>query len=399
MSAPTDVIITWGFSSIKSAWLAGLTRPFTYVELPTPDGQKYGAQIGALGKHPLMTLLDQRGIDNPRRVMVCGFSQSCQGVLAFLRSDDAALIEHAILIDGFHCSWDNTNNGKPNADRSNVAPSCAGVVVGFADWASRGPVAVDGLPAARRYCTITHSSIVPTFPSTTDTAKVVLNKLFASGWPKTSVPAEVSSIAGFQNAYGQHGLVVAGWSGNDAPAHILQGQQVYQQVVKTMLVPRWNAQDPNVPGCGVQTTYGESYAPGACDPDAPLVVPSDPVDGRVPWEKYYDSPQGNLAKSSAALWVAGGIVAVAAGVFAGTLLMKRRSRNPVKRAFLGRERFKEKARGAAWFRSLWVSDKWELGDQFVLGTFDWRDWFDNKPSRLFLDGADEARIYWEIEQR
>ena len=56
----------------------------------------------------------------------------------------------------------------------------------------------------------------------------------------------------------------------------------------------------------------------------------------------------------------------------------------------------EKDRGRRWFRDLPSDLKGTLGDDFVLGTFDWREWgLDAKPSRMFLNGADEARMDWE----
>lgn len=56
----------------------------------------------------------------------------------------------------------------------------------------------------------------------------------------------------------------------------------------------------------------------------------------------------------------------------------------------------ERARGAEYFRGLSPLDKHELGDQLVLGDFDWRDWFRSKPSSAFMNGVDAARIHWEI---
>lgn len=68
-----------------------------------------------------------------------------------------------------------------------------------------------------------------------------------------------------------------------------------------------------------------------------------------------------------------------------------------------RQLARERSHGEAWFKSLVDADKWELGDQFVLGTFDWRDWADmagwsKKPSRAFLQGAETARLQWEMVQ-
>ena len=61
-----------------------------------------------------------------------------------------------------------------------------------------------------------------------------------------------------------------------------------------------------------------------------------------------------------------------------------------------RTREKEQSRGKTWFNSLSSSDKFSLGDQLVLGEFDWRDWFDSKPSSIFMNAVEAARMHWEI---
>lgn len=61
-----------------------------------------------------------------------------------------------------------------------------------------------------------------------------------------------------------------------------------------------------------------------------------------------------------------------------------------------RDTAREKARGAAWFKTLDNVARGDLGDEFVLDLFDWRDWFETKPSSAFLAGADEARMHWEM---
>lgn len=62
-----------------------------------------------------------------------------------------------------------------------------------------------------------------------------------------------------------------------------------------------------------------------------------------------------------------------------------------------RELARERERGRRWFQSLDNFARGELGDAFVLGTFDWRDWLSSKPTRAFLDAADDARMAWECE--
>ena len=63
--------------------------------------------------------------------------------------------------------------------------------------------------------------------------------------------------------------------------------------------------------------------------------------------------------------------------------------------FLGREKFEEMALGSEWFRSLDNGEKGQLGDDLVLGAFDWGDWFYVKPSRQFIQGVENERMLWE----
>jgi hypothetical protein len=56
---------------------------------------------------------------------------------------------------------------------------------------------------------------------------------------------------------------------------------------------------------------------------------------------------------------------------------------------------REYARGEAFARNLHMSDVGTLQDAFVLGDFDWRDWFEDKPSRSFIAGLADERSYRE----
>ena len=53
--------------------------------------------------------------------------------------------------------------------------------------------------------------------------------------------------------------------------------------------------------------------------------------------------------------------------------------------------------GSRWFEALDVQDRWRFSEETVMSLFDWRDWFDAKPSRDFLVGAETARVRWEME--
>ena len=57
---------------------------------------------------------------------------------------------------------------------------------------------------------------------------------------------------------------------------------------------------------------------------------------------------------------------------------------------------REREKANRWFQDLDNWQKWELGDQLVLGEFDWREWFEAKPSATFMNAIDSARINWEM---
>lgn len=62
-----------------------------------------------------------------------------------------------------------------------------------------------------------------------------------------------------------------------------------------------------------------------------------------------------------------------------------------------RENEREKAR--RFFQGLSREQRFLLGDELVLGTFEWRDWgLSSKPSAAFLDELDQDRIEWEERQ-
>jgi hypothetical protein len=55
-----------------------------------------------------------------------------------------------------------------------------------------------------------------------------------------------------------------------------------------------------------------------------------------------------------------------------------------------REQSREYKAGAAAYRGLNRYEKGQLGDQLVMGDFDWMDWFDDKPHPDFLRGFKDA---------
>lgn len=55
----------------------------------------------------------------------------------------------------------------------------------------------------------------------------------------------------------------------------------------------------------------------------------------------------------------------------------------------------ERKRGERWAKGIAMSDVHALIDAMVLDDFDWRDWFDERPSAPFLNAAFNAAQYRE----
>lgn len=63
-----------------------------------------------------------------------------------------------------------------------------------------------------------------------------------------------------------------------------------------------------------------------------------------------------------------------------------------------RENMHEYDKARCFWDSLDDSARHQLGDDLVLGEFDWRDWLQSKPSHAFLRELDYLRILWESSQ-
>jgi len=330
-----DVFIYWGHSGFPESVRKQFTRPTEFILMPTPPsvkGQnKYTAQLYSYGwPHPIRNIVSRAkpGL-TPLRVGLLGFSESCQGVRAFLSSADAAYIDTVVAIDGIHTTF----NGTPNKDRDNWSLS------GIAPWIEYARIAAslsidpgEGLPLGRRHCIITHSSIKPPFVSTTETASAILSALFGDLAPSDPVPDGIidvvhnppiqlhgNSINGYSvtqyvvspNRYFAHqnGLYVFGYNNIDPTGindHIYQAQVVLPNVLEKIVVPNWNSVDPKSGLCmeGSQAfdqaaeqmvTYGfdsSSSNPQSCVLDPPVTMPEyqDEADGYLHTEKWGGTP-------------------------------------------------------------------------------------------------------------
>lgn len=61
-----------------------------------------------------------------------------------------------------------------------------------------------------------------------------------------------------------------------------------------------------------------------------------------------------------------------------------------------KERSAVERKAKKFWESLSSSDRFELGDQLVLGDLNWRDWLHAKPSPGFWNAVDALRMNWEI---
>ncbi len=61
-----------------------------------------------------------------------------------------------------------------------------------------------------------------------------------------------------------------------------------------------------------------------------------------------------------------------------------------------RKRERERAKARTFWRRLSNAERSQIGDDLVLGTFEWSEWLGAKPTGTFLRAVDEERIGWEI---
>jgi len=330
-----DVFIYWGHSGFPDSVKKQFTRPTEFILMPTPEPaskgrNKYTEQLYKYGwPHPVKGVIQRlRPGLKPLRVGILGFSESCQGVRAFLTSADAAYIDTAVAIDGIHTTF----NGKANKDRSNWS------LAGIASWIEYARIAAsltvdpgEGLPIGRRHCIITHSSIKPPFVSTTETAMTLLYALFGELAPSDPVPDGIlgvshnppidlhgNSINNYAetiytispNKYFAHqkGLYIFGYDNVDPTGindHIYQAQVVLPAVLENIVVPNWNNIDPKSGLCVEGSpeskqaakqviTYGfDSSASNTqgCVLDPPVTIPDEDKDGYLRTEKWGGTPE------------------------------------------------------------------------------------------------------------
>lgn len=243
--------------------------------------------------------------DTMGRVLVMGFSNGCIGVDETLRANDSVKIDCVLAVDGIHGAYTHASGKKELNAASYKRFLNHGVhVLRRSADDTTSPVMV-----------VTHSSIVPPgFPSTTETADFIWEKVWPMRLPGTKAPCSWPCIpavhennlalvyqaktikttkaftwSGFADGWYDRRIAnnFAVWGWGDLrdgaivtrdPAgtadHIFQGQFVLHELIKEFAVRRWNV------NCGVVVAtagLGDEHGQGAggagvvCKPGAGLV--------------------------------------------------------------------------------------------------------------------------------
>lgn len=252
--AEADIVIAWSFASVPKEVQATFQRPTRFIAIPTPAGRKYGDQLRSFGwPTPVRGILKKfaPGVE-PLRVAALGFSESCAGVSGLLKSGDGARFDAAVAVDGIH-----TFPGKfPNE-------------LALRPWIAFATLAQKN----ERLCVITHSSVQPSYASTTATANLIWEKATGStkhledppvpdlstgsetikvGSPPATAPYAVNyPDPPAKPPRRKAGLFVLGYNNLDAPGyadHIYQAKVILPLVLSRILALRWNSMDPKEPG-------------------------------------------------------------------------------------------------------------------------------------------------------
>jgi hypothetical protein len=256
-----DVLFQWyAAAQTLPSVIASSTRPIHLVGLPAGPGTDYAGYLASQGSFPLRTLAMQAcGGDLPYRIGLLGFSHGCQGVRAALQTQDAALVDVVVCVDGIHADWTNRAKGWFNGDQ--IAPFKA-----VADRAANG---------MGSFVISTSAIVPPSYVSTTDTSHWIWQNVMGSTEDVFDVPAPDSvwdapisppfvskSVSGSRPVsyslipwvrYRKHqGLVIYNATDLDPNGyadHQLQAAVALPRLVQAYVVNRWSAMDPSMTMC------------------------------------------------------------------------------------------------------------------------------------------------------
>lgn len=277
MAEEADVLISW-FSSGAVAQDA-FQRPTRFIQMPTPPGQGYRAQIDALGQQPIRAIV-KKYLPNvrPLRIGLLGFSEGCQGVRQMLASPDGGRIDSAIAIDGVHAQY------QPS---SKTAIQTAYLSA----WTAMAKRAVQG----RVLMVMTASSIIPPgfvpvgecanwiWREATGSNEVVQTQPLPTGmdplehtppvilaggtsgtlkWPET-----VYDHAMLKEYRRLNDLIILNYANNDPTGHndhVYQAKVILPLMLQTYLAERWNRIAPEDAICITSTVSGEDAPVNGC---------------------------------------------------------------------------------------------------------------------------------------
>lgn len=180
--AVTDLVISFfAGSSLTLEMFKGLNRPYVFFQ-PNIGGRQYAQYLQSVGYKVENIWNQARAKDMTLgRVALLGFSEGCTGVRETLKCSDASGIDTVIPCDGIHAMY--TDPKQKTFPLAYVEP-----YVEFAKLAMSERPSVD--PNVKMLC-IPHSSVVPSYASTTETAATINMLLglgagsLTPGWPAT----------------------------------------------------------------------------------------------------------------------------------------------------------------------------------------------------------------------
>lgn len=321
--AQRDLIISF-LSGVPASVRGAFDEPPLYLQSPVAQTPQAGYPGGRAGYNQwvnehrdrdgnvipgMWRAAGGKSGDTIGRVCVMGFSNGCIGVDEVLRAPDSNRIDTVIACDGIHGGYVVKDGKKqlhpPSYKRYiNHAAHC---IQANSDWDPHAPVMV-----------ITHSVIVPPFPSTTETADLIWRYAYAKA-PEDVQKADcdfpcptklhLEHIAaddaerkvrsgatkkmyvwngmadGWYDRRAANNLYVFGW-GDAGPKgmrtrdptgnadHIFQGQQVLPAMLLEFVVGRWNRD------CGVVAATAGLGEAMACKPGRGRAY-GEPADPKV----------------------------------------------------------------------------------------------------------------------
>lgn len=337
--AAQDLIVSFLSSVPKDVTSRFATPPVLHAVPGAPLGQGRSFYQAYLSKYRdakgavLPNLFKASGGTELGRVCVMGFSNGVDSGIGQLLelASDASKIDVCCAFDGIHGSFVKGPSGTAIKDPITKKPVL--VTASYGKWIAFAARAAAKKPSAdpkAQLCLITHSSVEPDFPSTTETANYIWEQVLpnapadyeAAYWSElddlvypggltiasvdtagTGQPMPKWTWKSFSDGWYDrrvcNGLSVFGWGDpgksalgriqaacrdryNQTADHIFQAKAVLPAILHAYLVPRWN------PSCGpmpAPSTSGLGDEPVVCSPGEGLrydEAPDEPLVSPIP---------------------------------------------------------------------------------------------------------------------